>query len=511
MMFRVSDVSCGSLSEEKEACEAFGCVPCGDGDCISVGERCKKNKKSEAAIAVGVSVGAVGFFALSLLTALSVFLFSRNRRMLHRQRQFLETSSSGMELRSLVGSEFMDHSETFSSETSRLYEVDKLQDVRVSHNVLSFGYGNSLAPIDTVISEEFTVKNVSSYTVSCKCYPPNDPRFALTFSPDTFSVKPDAEVRIEAKCIVTCTTAIDTTATIGFCNDKTWKESECHAKVSIRVESVPSIKLDPTEIKLGDKIGDGGFGTVYRGTWRGQDVAVKVIKNQECDDTYDDFLKETGMLDSLRNQFIVNFVGACFFKKRMCILTEFMELGSLRPCVEKHLLSDIAKVKCLMNCGNGLKFLHASGIIHRDIKPDNLLVVTADENAIVNCKLTDFGTTRGINKQDATQYYTKGVGTPVYMAPEILGNEKYSTKVDVYSFALVAWFLVAEKEPYLDFKSPWDIAAFVTSGKRLDTPATPLGVRLKAVIESCWIQSPQDRPEFVDISVRLDAVLSEMK
>ena len=79
----------------------------------------------------------------------------------------------------------------------------------------------------------------------------------------------------------------------------------------------------------------------------------------------------------------------------------------------------------MLDAAKGIQYLHENGILHRDIKPDNFLVISLDEN-LVNAKLTDFGSARNFNLLMTNMTFTKGVGTPKYMAPEILFKEKYS-------------------------------------------------------------------------------------
>ena len=87
------------------------------------------------------------------------------------------------------------------------------------------------------------------------------------------------------------------------------------------------------------------------------------------------------------------------------------------------------KMKAMYDCACAMNFLHESSIMHRDLKPENLLVTSLNRNEIV-CKLSDFGTTKDVANSvmgDMTQ--TKGIGTPFYMAPEVMrGGGHYITK-----------------------------------------------------------------------------------
>lgn len=137
------------------------------------------------------------------------------------------------------------------------------------------------------------------------------------------------------------------------------------------VESKLTTKLDFDEVKLSlPPIGEGAYGTVYRGQWRGVDVAVKMLKVQGTDKedgVVKEFLREVEMMDSLRGPHIINFLGAVTVPGRLCVLTEFAPLGSLGSLLRKQILPHLLKVKFAWDCAKGMNFLHNSGILHRDL------------------------------------------------------------------------------------------------------------------------------------------------
>ncbi|KAH3765140.1 tyrosine protein kinase [Pelomyxa schiedti] len=142
----------------------------------------------------------------------------------------------------------------------------------------------------------------------------------------------------------------------------------------------------------------------------------------------------------------------------------------------------------------------------------NLLeMCSLDVLAPVSCKLTDFGTTRDI-VATSNQNFTAGIGTPVYMSPELLTCGKYGTASDVFSFAVLTYFVFTEQEPYsgLDFDTLWKISEFVVSGKRLPLPET-IPEELRFLIAQCWLQDANQRPRFPDISLILEKILEKLR
>jgi len=196
---------------------------------------------------------------------------------------------------------------------------------------------------------------------------------------------------------------------------------------------------------------------------------------------------------------------------KMCMVSEYIKLGSLQAAIHaKKKLTKLVKAKIALDIANGMNFLHQSGILHRDLKPDNVLIVSFSGKADINAKLTDFGTSRVIGDAADDYTFTKGLGTPIYMAPEILGHQDYSEKADVYSFGIMLWALVAMKEPYTEFKNSWDIARFVTAGKRLEIPKNA-GPLMTHLINKAWTQLPEDRPSFEEIAQELQSYVNVKK
>jgi len=174
------------------------------------------------------------------------------------------------------------------------------------------------------------------------------------------------------------------------------------------------------EIVLGPQIGSGGFGVVYRGVWRGIDVAVKCLKPEAevTEESLSVFMHEVNVMSKLRHQNILLFVGACLTQPHICFLTEFIPHGNLRQVLDKERLQPIKKLNMSLEATRGLTYLHAQtpSVLHRDLKTTNVLV---DDN--YHIKLADFGLSRPM------PHHTQSQSASLKQLPSVLLSDSSST------------------------------------------------------------------------------------
>nr|KJB28745.1 hypothetical protein B456_005G067300 [Gossypium raimondii] len=192
------------------------------------------------------------------------------------------------------------------------------------------------------------------------------------------------------------------------------------------------------ELTIGEQIGQGSCGTVYHGLWYASDVAVKVFPNLEySDDVIHSFRQEVSLMKRLRHPNVLLFMGAVTSPQRLCIVTEFLQRGSLFRLLQRNAakLERKRRVHMALDIARGMNYLHHCNptIVHRDLKSSNLLV---DKNWTV--KVGDFGLSR---LKHATFLTTKtGKGTPQWMAPEVLRNEPSDEKYVANDFSSLFHF-----------------------------------------------------------------------
>ncbi|KAL3673149.1 hypothetical protein V7S43_002444 [Phytophthora oleae] len=215
-------------------------------------------------------------------------------------------------------------------------------------------------------------------------------------------------------------------------------------------DAITTARIPKEKIDVGPLVSRGGFGEVYKGTYNGLTVAVKRMLPAHRKNVahVNNFLAEVKLMASLDHSCIVQFVGVAWDSlSDVCAVTEFMDAGDLRGLLtayhdENHPVGfDNDKVAIALQVAHALTYLHSLEpvVIHRDLKSRNILL-TSDLSA----KLTDFGVSR--ERADCTM--TAGVGTSLWMAPEVLMGERYDDKADVFSFGVVLSELDLQVLPY---------------------------------------------------------------
>ncbi|MBS0357817.1 MAG: protein kinase [Proteobacteria bacterium] len=268
-----------------------------------------------------------------------------------------------------------------------------------------------------------------------------------------------------------------------------------------------SIKF--SELTLVKKLGEGSYGEVYEGKWKFNPVAIKKLKlTNYPGDALAELDKEAKVMGVVRSDYLVQLKGMCLQPPNICLVMELMTGGTLYDFLrnQKQGLPVDVMYNLARDIGAGLFDLHDQRILHRDIKSLNILL---DGNG--RAKLCDFGlskvkltTTMAIKPQE------KAVGTHRWMAPELLSlTPKYSTKSDIYAFAIVLWEIVTRKLPYQDIPNSSDVTKKVKNAERPDIPSiTPK--RFAQLIRSCWSQNPAERPDMENVLKILESCRSEV-
>jgi len=204
-------------------------------------------------------------------------------------------------------------------------------------------------------------------------------------------------------------------------------------------------KVNFDDLDLGERIGKGNFGEVYKGTYLGTDVAIKKLFFVDDDFMQKYIEREMDTLTGLSHPNIVQLMGLCIETDDMYIITEFITGGDLRSKLkDKSFEMDWKlRIEILRDIALAMNYLHSKSIMHRDLKSHNLLV---GENWKV--KVCDFGLARSAPSEgEETNNLMTIVGTNEWMAPEVAMGESYDKSADVFSFGMVIYELITRDKP----------------------------------------------------------------
>jgi serine/threonine protein kinase len=271
---------------------------------------------------------------------------------------------------------------------------------------------------------------------------------------------------------------------------------------------------DLRDVKL---LGVGSFGSVVETEWLGQKHAKKVFS----DARHQSFKTESEVLAGLSHPHLLRIVGSSVNGTQNLKYALGMELmqEDLSDFLKATMVTSLTALDLMLQVARGLKYLHSRRIVHRDIKPKNILVapLTAAPDlkyseGCLNVKLADFGLSK--TKNYSTEYcnLTLNAGTRRWMAPEVweirqdeIDNgsmlapdpRAHPFKADVYSFAIVCSEILTGREPFPDVPLG-GLLKLIRGGLR---PELPDGCprRLASLIKRCWELEPRSRPDFPEI------------
>uniref|UniRef100_A0ACD5VCY2 Uncharacterized protein n=1 Tax=Avena sativa TaxID=4498 RepID=A0ACD5VCY2_AVESA len=194
-----------------------------------------------------------------------------------------------------------------------------------------------------------------------------------------------------------------------------------------------------------DKLGEGGFGSVFKGQFSAQSIAVKRL--DRAGQGMREFSAEVQTVGSIHHINLVRLIGFCAERSHRLLVYEYMPKGSLDTWIyHRHdnnaPLDWSTRCKIITHIAKGLSYLHeecTKRIAHLDVKPQNILL---DEN--FNAKISDFGLCKLIDR-DISQVVTRMRGTPGYLAPEWLASQ-ITEKADIYSFGVVVMEVISGRK-----------------------------------------------------------------
>ncbi|KAJ9689149.1 hypothetical protein PVL29_014683 [Vitis rotundifolia] len=278
---------------------------------------------------------------------------------------------------------------------------------------------------------------------------------------------------------------------------------------TLGLENFEEWTIDLGKLNMGEAFAQGAFGKLYKGTYNGEDVAIKILERPENDLEKaqlmeQQFQQEVMMLATLKHTNIVRFIGGCRKPMVWCIVTEYAKGGSVRQFLTKRQNRQVPlklAIKQALDVARGMAYVHGLGLIHRDLKSDNLLIF-ADKSI----KIADFGVAR-IEVQ--TEGMTPETGTYRWMAPEMIQHRPYTQKVDVYSFGIVLWELITGMLPFQNMTAVQAAFAVVNKGVRPIIPNDCLPV-LSEIMTRCWDANPDVRPPFTEVVRMLENAETEI-
>ncbi|XP_044287190.1 serine/threonine-protein kinase A-Raf [Varanus komodoensis] len=267
-------------------------------------------------------------------------------------------------------------------------------------------------------------------------------------------------------------------------------------------------EVSPNEVTMQKRIGAGSFGTVFKGRWHG-DVAIKILKvTNPTSEQVQAFKNEMQVLRKTRHVNILLFMGF-MTRPSFAIITQWCEGNSLYQHlhVQETPLEMVQRIDVARQTAQGMDYLHAKNIIHRDLKSNNIFLHEG-----LTVKIGDFGLATVKTRWSGSQQVEQPSGSILWMAPEVIRMQDpnpYSFQSDVYSYGVVLYELLSGTLPYSHINNRDQIIFMVGRGylsPDLSKVASNCPKAMRRLMGDCLKFKREERPLFPQILASIESL-----